>query len=184
MARGKGTGRASEEGIDMEPTDLERFLARARELGALDAKVIDPRTVATAAWVRMKCRYGCGGYNQSYCCPPRTPTPPETRQVLDCYSRAVLIHCNEDAEPTRIVADLEREIFLSGYYRALGFGSGPCDLCQECAMDECTQPSRARPAMEACGIDVFATAHANGFEIEVVRDRSCAQNYFGLVLVE
>ena len=38
--------------------------------------------------------------------------------------------------------------------------------------------------MEACGIDVFATARANGFPIEVVKDESCEDNYYGLVLIE
>jgi hypothetical protein len=38
--------------------------------------------------------------------------------------------------------------------------------------------------MEACGIDVYTTARANGFSIEVVRDHSCDQNYFGVILVD
>jgi hypothetical protein len=38
--------------------------------------------------------------------------------------------------------------------------------------------------MEACGIDVFATVRANGFPIEVVRDDSSDQNYYGLILIE
>jgi hypothetical protein len=38
--------------------------------------------------------------------------------------------------------------------------------------------------MEACGIDVFATARANGFPIGVVLDETSDQNYFGLVLIE
>jgi hypothetical protein len=38
--------------------------------------------------------------------------------------------------------------------------------------------------MEACGIDVFATARANGFPIEVLTDRSCPENCYGLLLIE
>ena len=104
--------------------------------------------------------------------------------MLDCYHRAILIHCQGEADPTRIAADLEREVFLSGYYKAFGFGSGPCDLCKKCQVETCSHPHRARPAMEACGIDVYATARANGFHIEVVRDHSQSQDYFGLVLVD
>jgi len=37
--------------------------------------------------------------------------------------------------------------------------------------------------MEACGIDVFATARGAGFPIEVVRDYQSAQNYYGLLLL-
>jgi hypothetical protein len=38
--------------------------------------------------------------------------------------------------------------------------------------------------MEACGIDVFATARKHGFTINVVRTYQDPQHYFGLVLVE
>ena len=34
-----------------------------------------------------------------------------------------------------------------------------------------------------CHIDVFATVRRHGFTIEVVRDRSDCQHYFGLVLI-
>jgi hypothetical protein len=38
--------------------------------------------------------------------------------------------------------------------------------------------------MEACGIDVFATARTHGFTINVVMDHGDPQHYFGLVLIE
>jgi predicted metal-binding protein len=107
--------------------------------------------------------------------------------VLDCYQTALLVHCPGDGNWRSIketVADLEREVFLAGYYKAFSFGSGPCDLCEECNLEHCLHPYRARPAMEAAGIDVYATARGNGFSIEVVRDTSCPQNYYGLVLIE
>jgi len=44
---------------------LSRFVERARGLGAVGAKVIRADTVVTAAWVRLKCQYGCGGFNSS-----------------------------------------------------------------------------------------------------------------------
>jgi predicted metal-binding protein len=164
--------------------DLERFVERARRLGAADAKIVNTASVATAAWVRLKCQFGCGGYNSSHCCPPHSPTPEQTRKVLDEYTKAILIHCGADLRPTRMVVDLEREIFLSGFYKALGFGAGPCRLCRTCHPDECIHRDRARPSMEASGIDVFATARANGFPIDVVKDPSCEQNYYGIVLID
>ncbi|MGV8119458.1 MAG: DUF2284 domain-containing protein [Candidatus Xenobiia bacterium LiM19] len=42
----------------------------------------------------------------------------------------------------------------------------------------------ARPSMEACGIDVYATVRKHGFSIEVVKDRSQPKHYYGLVLVD
>ena len=167
-----------------EEADLQHFTARACELRAAQAKVIDPASIATAAWVRLKCQFGCDCYDTNLCCPPRSPTPDQTRKVMDCYRRAILVHCKPGVDVTALVATLEREVFLAGFYRAFGLGCGPCTLCEECSLSGCLRPDRARPAMEACGIDVFATARANGFPLEVVRDSSCAQNYYGVVLVD
>ena len=167
-----------------ESVDLSGFLQRARELGADDAKVIDPTSIVTAAWVRFKCQFGCSGYNSNLCCPPHSPTPDQTRELLDCYSRAILVHCKARSSTKKIVADLEREIFLDGFYKAFGLGDGPCRLCDECNFEGCIHPSEARPSMESCGIDVYATARANGFPIEVVVDHSCDQNYYGVVMID
>jgi predicted metal-binding protein len=163
---------------------LGGFVQRACDLGAIEAKVIRADSVVTAPWVRLKCQFGCGGWGSNLCCPPHTPTPEETSKVIACYQQALLIHCQGNKRPTKIAAALEREIFLSGFYKALGFGAGPCRLCKDCNLEGCIRPDDARPAMEACGIDVFATARANGFPIEVVKDASCEDNYYGLVLIE
>ncbi len=163
---------------------LNALVRRARELGAVGAKVIRAGTVTTAPWVRMKCRFGCGGWGSNLCCPPHSPTPEETARVVASYKRALLIHCKANKRPTKIAVALEREAFLSGYYKALAFGVGPCRLCGDCNFEGCVHPDDARPAMEACGIDVFATARANGFPIEVVRDETSDQNYYGLVLID
>ena len=156
----------------------------AKELGAIAAKVVSPRNVRTGSWVRWKCQFGCGGWGTSLCCPPHAPTPEQTRRVLDEYTRAVLFEAAR-GEAKRIAVELERKLFLSGCYKAFGLGSGPCRLCQSCALEEgCRHADQARPAMEACGIDVYATARRHGFTIHVVRTHADPQHYFGLVLVE
>jgi predicted metal-binding protein len=164
--------------------ELERFVERACELGALEAKIIPARNVVTASWVRFKCQFGCGGYNNSLCCPPHTPTPGETQETIDCYTRALLARFDGIARPTPAIIELEREIFLRGFYKALGFGAGRCKLCETCHPEKCAQPTKARPSMEACGIDVYATAHANGYPIEVLLDRDAEGDYYGLVLID
>jgi predicted metal-binding protein len=97
-----------------------------------------------------------------------------------------LIRFEPQAEVKTIVADLERSIFLSGAWKAFGLGAGPCYFCRRCAVEEkqCRYPERARPAMEACGIDVYSTAKKTGFPIEVVRTRRQCPNYYGLILVD
>jgi predicted metal-binding protein len=164
--------------------DLHRFEGVARRLGAEDAKIIDAASVKTAPWVRLKCQFGCGGYGQGYCCPPHSPTPQEMSQVIACYTKALLFHSTELGKPASMAYDLEREIFLAGFYKALGLGSGPCMLCRKCPSNGCSHPDKARPSMEACGIDVYATVRANGLPIEVVQDENCSANYYGLILID
>jgi predicted metal-binding protein len=101
---------------------------------------------------------------------------------LDSYKRAILFEAGR-LDTKEIAVKMEREAFLSGYYKAFGLGAGPCRLCNSCAFDEgCRHPDESRPAMEACGIDVFARKH--GFTINVVRTYKDPQHYFGLVLFE
>jgi predicted metal-binding protein len=166
------------------PSPYRAFIARAVELGAREAKIISAGSIVTAPWVRLKCQFGCGGYNSSCCCPPRSPSPEQTRSVIDCYRKAILAHFDGRRGVTGVIVRLEREIFLAGYYKALGFGAGPCSICAECPGDGCIHPEKARPSMEACGIDVYATARAAGFPIEVVKNRKCEENYYGVVLIE
>jgi predicted metal-binding protein len=167
-----------------KPRGLARFAEEARRLGAAEAKVISSKSIVTGNWVRWKCRFGCGGYESSLVCPPNTPTPEETRAMLDEYSAAILF-MTPSGDTKSIAVALERIVFLAGHYKALGLGAGPCELCKQCAFDEgCRHPDQARPSMEACGIDVFATARGNGFPIEVVRDYSQPQHYYGVVMVE
>jgi predicted metal-binding protein len=165
-------------------SDYKKFVKRAVELGAEDSKIIEAGSIATAAWVRLKCQYGCGGYNSNLCCPPNTPTHEEMRKVIDCYKKALLINKKEVGSITETIVALEHEIFITGYYKAFGLGAGPCSLCKTCPEDGCNKPNQARPSLEGCGIDVYATARANGFQIEVVRDQESDQNYYGIVLIE
>lgn len=167
-----------------ELAELDRFLVMARDYGALEAKVIDAGSVATAAWVRLKCQFGCGGYHQRLTCPPYTPTPAETREVLACYRRAILVHCTGDVRPTAVVSKLERDLFIAGHYKALALGEGPCRLCQTCTQERCQHPREARPSMEACGIDVYATVRANGWPIQTLPDHATPHNLYGLALVD
>ena len=169
---------------------LEDYCNKALELGVDGAKQIDPRSVVTAEWVRMKCQFGCTGFGLSLCCPPRTPTPDITRKVIDSYEKAILLHRRlKKGERSKFLNEamvrLEIEMFLDGYYKAWSMGSGPCRLCKECDLNApCRHGYEARPSMEACGIDVFKTARDNGFPIEVVKTHEDERNVFGVILAE
>lgn len=170
--------------------DLAPYMKMAVERGVDDAVVVETSRVVTAPWVRMKCQFGCAGYSQSLCCPPQTPTPDEMRKILDSYNHGILLH-RQIKKKSKVVArlsetavDVEQALFLAGYYKAWALGSGPCGRCKTCNMEACTHADRARPSMEACGIDVFATAREYGFAIHVVKDRTDERNFYALVLVE
>lgn len=164
---------------------VEGFVERAVKLGAVQAKMIDPSTIVTAPWVRLKCRFGCPEYGNTLCCPPHVPDYDETRKVLDSYELAILFE--QTREETRLIAsELEREVFLAGYYKAFGMTARSCHLCEDgCPLgDSCIHAEDARPTMEAFGIDVYRTVRANGFKVSVVKDLGEAAHFFGLVLVE
>jgi len=164
----------------------EYFVKRACELGAIEAKVISPKNVFTAEWVRRKCQYGCDGYGEHLTCPPYSLTPQETRRLLDEFTTALIVHCpKRGIEVLEIISVLEREAFLAGYYKAFGMSAGPCSLCERCNVQKtCVHTEQARPSMEACGIDVYQTARTAGYPIEVVKDHTCPENYYGLLLLE
>jgi len=165
----------------------------ARRSGAQETALIPTRNVVTAEWVRLKCQFGCGGYGKRLCCPPQTPTPATTRRMLDEYRTALLYTYRgpgPDRSPARrnmerVLARLERTIFLDGFYKTLALGAGPCRLCAACdPTRRCRHPELARPAMEACGIDVYATCRNAGIKLEVVRELNDRQKYVNLILIE
>ena len=174
---------------------LDTYLALALENGAIFAQPLAASSVITAAWVRFKCQFGCSNWDEGRMCPPRTPTPAQTQAMLDCYSRAIAFAWESPAELKarraarkrmhKAMFELERRAFLDGYYKAFAFVSGPCNLCAECDMEKpCKHPGDPRPAMEACGMDVFATMANAGLGLEV---RTCEeQGHYqcGLLLVD
>ncbi len=160
-----------------------KYVKRAKELGALAAKVIPARSIVAAEWVRLKCQFGCDGYGGCLTCPPNSPAPETTRRMLGYYKRGLLIRGDKYTDIRTIIVTLEREMFLDGYFKAFGMGAGPCDLCEECA-EVCRYPDKTRPSLEACGIDVFSTVRANGYPIKVLKTDNCHGNYYGIVLFE
>ena len=182
----------------MDHSDLETYWRSAIEGWDAEAKGIHPSSVVTAPWVRLKCQFGCTGYGKGYCCPPDTPGPEETRAILGAYHRAMLFHIRgaKQAEQSRrkylmtffeTLVELEGKMFKDGFYKAFVLLAGPCELCKECAKQSgrpCTFGFKARPSMEACGIDVYQTARNNGFFIQPLREQSETQDCYCLMLVD
>lgn len=166
----------------------------AKDSGASAFVPIAPSQVVTAHWVRLRCQFGCQYYGTRLTCPPYSPTPEDTRKVLDEFKTAYLIKYEGflglDTYPppslTKAIKklsvkvcdvgfEMERHAFLSGYYKAYLYGAHRCYRCDVCALEEgktkCKFPVKARPSLESAGIDVFATAKNAGIETHVITDK-------------
>ena len=127
-------------------------------------------------------------------CPPHAPDLELIRQALSRYSWAILFKCDvqpiEAYAPKKggtkeerrrvlsfheqsgeVVYQLERQSLMDGYHLAMGFGGGSCKdylckgiTCQFMDSGRCRFPHRARPAMEAMGIDVLALVNHAGWQ--------------------
>jgi len=101
--------------------------------------------------------------------------------IMPRYAREGIQVANEVGE---LVSMVEAEAGYMGYYLAMGFKGGPCGFCgilspeyiadfvlgrdlPRCAVLEgkmCNHFLQARPALEACSVDVFATAKKAGWD--------------------
>ncbi len=181
--------------------DLEELRNRACELGASAAKIVEVAEIRTGAWTRMKCQYSCPNYGLNLCCPPYTPSYEQMHVFLAEYAKAILVEYTFPLEEEDcvdfaaadlsmsnglldILLTLEKEAFLQNHYRAFALKAGRCRLCEQCNLKKCVNPIKARPSLEACGIDVFALANDNGFNMQVIKGPITELKVYGLLLVE
>ena len=164
----------------------EMLAAQAKRSGFSFARVIEAGKIAIEPWVRLKCRFGCDRYGRSLCCPPASPDEEEMGAVISRYRYALVVQGTppSDSFHTQLLA-LERAVFLAGYTDALAFGAGPCPVCSTCPEDgRCRFPEKARPSLEACGVDVYQTASEAGLALSPVLHRQGYVKYVGLVLFD
>lgn len=166
--------------------DKDPWFEMAIELGFEQAVAISPKEVVTAPWVQIKCSSGCGRFGKNLQCPPHTLDHGETREMLDSYTVALLVQGQPPGKSFHNkLLSLEKRMFLDGYYKAFVFGAGPCTICPECPEDgRCRHHNLARPAMEASGIDVFATAEQAGLSLSPLKNKDGYIKYIGLLLVK
>lgn len=158
---------------------------------------LDPDRIVTAQWVRMKCEFGCHHFGKCAVCPPNVPSLADCARFFSEYERAVLLQFSgtmdkpEDRHQwTREIngglLNLERAVFLAGYYKAFVLFVDPCNFCEECVpgKDLCEHPRNARPSPEGLAVDVFATARRAGKPIEVLDDYDKVMNRYGILLID
>ncbi|ODA42261.1 DUF2284 domain-containing protein [Desulfosporosinus sp. BG] len=165
-----------------------RLIARIKAMGFSQVLPVSTADIHVSDWTDLRCQYGCDRYGHPHC-PPNSPTPQKTRDVLKDFSQALLL---EGEPPGKIfqkrVLAAEREGFLAGFHKAFSYWAGPCVLCDTCAATfpngKCCNTRDARPAMEGAGIDVFETVRRAGLKLGILRNKGDYVRYFALLLLE
>ena len=178
----------------MKKAILEKLF---KDRGFPDFKWIEAKDIVVARWVRFRCIFGCPVYGKRGTCPPNVPSIDECRQMLSEYNQAAVFHFEKKLENPEsrkawskpIVArllDLEREVFLSGYYKTFLISFQSCGSCETCDVDRmnCRNPKLARPGADALGIDVYATVRSIGYPIQVLKDYDEVMNRYAFLLIE
>jgi predicted metal-binding protein len=176
---------------------LKRLKQMFRKHRYEDYKWINPKHIVVSQWARMKCTFGCKNFGRCGTCPPNTPSVQECRDFFRGYKTGVVFHFTkrvdrpEDRfawtrEVNRKLLELEREVFLSGYYKAFLIFMDSCNFCESCpgVREKCNYPKLARPTPESMAVDVFETVRKIGYPIEVLSDYSQQMNRYAFLLVE
>lgn len=196
--------------------DLERYLEKALSLGASQAKIVSTKDIPVDDRVRLKCRIPrCFGYGTCAHCPPHALKPEELRQHLKDYEKAVFFIKEVPSEIIirdratikeritaymdvfNIVNEIESMAFHDGHYLAFGLGAGSCrhslcsqhKTCRALEGDRCRHSLRARPSMEAVGIDVYQMVAKAGWDIYPIGSSVAANEVpkgtlAGIIIVE
>ena len=165
-----------------------RLIARIKAMGFGEVLPIATQTIHVVDWADLRCQFGCERYGQGHC-PPNSPSPQKTRDVLKDFSQALLL---EGEPPGRLfqnqVLKAEREAFLAGFHKAFAYWAGPCALCTDCALGAtegtCRNTRDARPSMEGAGIDVYETVRRAELDPRILRNKGEFVRYFALLLLE
>ena len=186
--------------------NISILLQAAKEAGAAEALYIGANDIVVDDRVRLKCFIPLCRHYGDLVCPPNVPTPDEFRRYLKQYRFALLLSTEYDNPPkpksladseevsaeirtkstdlSDILLKLEGVSLQKGYRFAAGFTGGSCNYCDSCVKTggECKTPYRARPSMEAVGVDVVETLKNADMNLEFpVSDKV---KWWGLLLVD
>ncbi len=182
---------------DGKKIDRKKLEEMFRKRGYEDYKWINPKSIVVAQWARMKCMFGCKNYGRCGTCPPNVPSVSESEAFFKAYKTGAVFHFSKEVkrpedrfawtrEVNSKLLELEREIFLSGYYKAFLLFMDSCNLCASCpgVREKCKNPKLARPTPESMAVDVFETVRKIGYPIDVLYEYSQAMNRYAFLMIE
>ena len=196
-------------------SSMEKYVSLAVELGATAAVAVRAADIPVDPRVSLKCSIPkCFGYGTSAHCPPYSMKPEETAAIIEKYRMALVLSL-ETPSPVivrdkttirervdayknifEMVSRIESSAFYDGYYLSVGFAAGSCKStychnvpCSVLQNEKCRLSLRARPSMEAVGIDCYKLATRLGWEIYPIGSDACADCIphgllMGLVLID
>lgn len=171
--------------ILLEEDSIKQGAERASLIWANDV-VFDPR-------VNLKCQQNlCTHYGKNFMCPPYTPDSAAFMKSVEKFRLALLLQVEKPLDQDlsiqamedsfkdvslkllEILISLEKDAFKLGFSFSMALGSGHCKLCTKCPAGDkggtCIKPAKARPSMEALGIDVIRTCHMAGFPADFSKE--------------
>ena len=196
--------------------DLEKYREKAIELGATNARIISTEEIPVDDRVTLKCQVPrCFGYGVCAHCPPNVLKPADLRSHLEDYKWAIFFTIDFPSEVIvrynatikeiiaayqnvyKVVNEIESTAFYDGYYLSFGFAAGSCrhvycSLEENCLAMEgkrCRFSLRARPSMEAVGIDVYKMVAQSGWDIYPIGSNAEAKDIpkgtlAGLIIID
>ncbi|MDI3534946.1 MAG: hypothetical protein PWQ82_1311 [Thermosediminibacterales bacterium] len=174
--------------------NAEKIIEFLKELGAYRVKLIKTRDIVIDERVRFQCQHsGCPNFGKPMC-PPNVPDVESFNKTLNRYTFGILVQVKGEIKGEDWVKETdvyalklhdyvykaEKKAFSLGFPFAAGLIGGSCKLCAECSKT-CSNREKARPSMEAMGIDVLATCRKAGMPVCFKKDQVV---WTGLVLLD
>ncbi len=201
--------------------DIDAFCARAKELGASDARIVTEKDLVASRLEKSEQENTDSGQQVRSIHWPRPIYPyDDIEEAIATYRWGILFKvCPKNTADAfgststgtgdnsgtvrdahrkvfEIAAFLESECFYKGYHLAMALASTDCRevFCNEepsCAAlskgRACIHPYKARPSLQACGINPYRLAERVGWKLgkelssdDLVPTSTC---YVGLVLI-
>lgn len=164
---------------------VETLTARAVELGAADARLIETDKIVFDPRSFLKCRFGCNRWGKYWTCPPHLGITPE--QFMEAFARyrmGLVIKATDPEVGQEVTLAMEKEAMMT-HGCMYAFALVLCVQCDECAHpDPCRYPHLARPSMDAYGIDIGKTVAALDFEVQFDADGKLLPAWYSMVLLD